>query len=370
MRILHFVHTDESGSFRVGSYHIARELVDLGINYKKVLPWSIFYKTRINPRNANDLKGIALLPSKLYRKKKIWKTVIWINSIVYSLILLLRFAKERWWPDFVIVDSLYFFGVSRIFGVLGVKVMVRMTDFLWDMDETLEKDEAKKWTIDSIQKSDVVVATNSELAYELHKICQKPVSCIPNGVDWNHFAKHELISLEENDTLKIVYFGALDKRINYDLLFKISSLDDVTLSVIGNFSKDLKLGKNGIFLGEVEYDELPNTIYGSHIGILPFNNTKANHGRFPMKFFEYAASGLTIISFPFPGIKQNIDCPGILFTKDYSDDSYLQCISQVKIMYQNKDKWSKMIQNLREYSKSNSWRSRTESYINLITAIQ
>jgi len=369
MRILHFAHSDESGSFRVGSYHLAREFVDLGIAYKKVLPWSVFYKTSINPRNSNDLKGIALLPSKLYKIKKIWKIIIWINSIVFSLLLLLRFCKERWWPDVVIVDSLYFFGVSRIFGSLGVKVMVRMTDFLWDLDETLERDEARKWTIDSIKKSDVVVATNSELANELHKLSQKNVSCIPNGVDWNHFAKNELIAAEENDTLKIIYFGALDKRINFDLLFKISSLDGVTLRVIGNFCTDLKLGKNGVFLGEVAYEDLPKIINGSHIGILPFHNSAANHGRFPMKFFEYAAAGLFVISYPFPGIRENVESPGVIFANDFTDEAYLDSISKIKKIYKNKECWLKDINQVRLFAKSNSWRSRAENYIEIIKSI-
>jgi len=370
IRLLHFVHTDDSGPFRVGSFHLAREFVDRGVEYRRVLPWRVFWKAKSGPHSFSSLRASSLLPSKIYRIRSLWKIALWINSLFFVALLRGRFKRDQWWPDIIIVDSLYFFGVARLFRLMGVKVIARMTDFIWELDRTLDKERAKDWSFFSLKNADAVIATNSELARYLRAELGVEVSCIPNGVDYDHFSRIPILQDDPSTPLQLVYFGALDERIDYPLLSEISSTDGVFLTVIGNHSPDLRLGKNGRYIGEVAYEKLPDALIGLHAGILPFVDSTANSGRFPMKFFEYAAAGLPIVSFPFPGILAEVtEMEGLFFSEHFTRSSFISCIDRLGILRRNPVAWGPVRESLREYAKLNSWGERADRYLRVIGEI-
>jgi glycosyltransferase involved in cell wall biosynthesis len=368
VRIIHFVHTDSLGTFRVGSFHIAREFIKCGIDYFQVLPWRSFWKRNNEIIPEWSVRASALIPSKAYKVRLFWKFALWINSIGYMLILLNNMRIRRWWPDVVMVDSIYFFGIAKIFEALGVKTIIRFTDFIWELDKTINKKEAFSWTIKMLRRSNSIVATNSELASCLQQDLGRNVFCIPNGVDWEHFSKvPEKNESDHKSKIELVYFGSLDSRIDYDLLFELSSINGIVLSVIGNESSQLRLGFNGRYLGEVNYNELPKYLEKMDIGILPFLNKIDNKGRFPMKLYEYAAAGLVVISYPFPGILSEFskNHVGIQFAKGYAQEDYIECLNKVRDLMLS-GKATEISLALRSLAEKNSWSRRANDYLTII----
>lgn len=370
MRVLHFVHTDDSGPFRVGSFHLQREFLELGVDYRSVMPWRGFwgrFPPPKHPSSVHSIRAVGILPSKLYRFRPLWKLVLWINSTFFFVFLCLLLKRARWWPQVILVDSMYFFATARIFKFFGVKVIARMTDFLWDLDQTLSKSDAREWSFAFLKRVDHVITTNSELNTFLVSELGRPVSCIPNGVDYEHFSKFPLKTDGGNKTIRLVYFGAVDDRVNYDLLYQLSSIDGVFLTVIGNSSTKLKLGNNGFYAGEIHYDKLPETLQNEVVGILPFVNNDANRGRFPMKFFEYAAAGLLIISYPFQGVMSEVkNEDGVFYAVDFELDSFISCLDRIRAVVPEDDRLVRTQLSLRQLASANSWRHRAIRYLELI----
>ena len=64
-----------------------------------------------------------------------------------------------------------------------------------------------------------------------------------------------------------------------------------------------KLGHpNLVALGSVDYSKLPQILSQCAVGLLPMSDDASNAGRSPMKFFEYLAAGLPVVSTPLPAL--------------------------------------------------------------------
>jgi hypothetical protein len=68
------------------------------------------------------------------------------------------------------------------------------------------------------------------------------------------------------------------------------------IDIFGTGSVPSQLATNIQYLGSLDYEELPSILRKYKFGLLPFNFTSDNHGRSPMKYWEYLASGLIVIA--------------------------------------------------------------------------
>jgi len=60
----------------------------------------------------------------------------------------------------------------------------------------------------------------------------------------------------------------------------------------------LRKQPNVHFLGYRSYDSLPNYLRGMEVGLLPTLINEYTHSMFPMKYYEYLAAGLPVVSTP------------------------------------------------------------------------
>lgn len=146
---------------------------------------------------------------------------------------------------------------------------------------------------------------------------------LPNVVDAAHFGQalkpgpipKDLALISEP---RLVYHGVLsDFKVDFRLLLNSARLrPDWSWVFIGEEREgqknllvaELQTLPNVHFLGYKPYAELPNYLRGIQVGLLPSLINDYTRGMFPMKYFEYLAAGIPVVS------------TALEFTKEYLGD--------------------------------------------------
>jgi len=136
---------------------------------------------------------------------------------------------------------------------------------------------------------------------------------LPNVVDTEHFGTAlepgpippDLASIPEP---RICYHGVLsDFKIDFQLLLDLARRKpEWSWVLIGEEREgqksplvaELKTLPNVHFLGYRPYAELPDYLRGMQVGLLPSLINDYTSAMFPMKYFEYLASGIPVVSTP------------------------------------------------------------------------
>lgn len=114
---------------------------------------------------------------------------------------------------------------------------------------------------------------------------------------------------------RIGYVGVLsDYKVNFDLLLQIASLRPQWHWVLigeeregqtdPTFAK-IRTLPNVHVLGYKPYSDIPHYLSGLDIATLPTRLNDYTKSMFPMKFFEYLAAGLPVVSTPLPALKDH-----------------------------------------------------------------
>lgn len=132
-----------------------------------------------------------------------------------------------------------------------------------------------------------------------------------NVADVDHFGKALSTGplpadLAEIPSPRIAYIGALsDYKIDFELIHMTAiSRPQWHWVLIGEeregqhneWVAKLKILGNVHFLGHKSYDELPNYLRGLDVGTLPTLINPYTRSMFPMKYYEYLAAGLPVVS--------------------------------------------------------------------------
>jgi glycosyltransferase involved in cell wall biosynthesis len=149
-----------------------------------------------------------------------------------------------------------------------------------------------------------LVATSQRVADHLQKLSGRAVNVITNGVDYDHFADAAARSAALSFNLpgeaasRAVYVGAFDHRFGLcGLRSAALDLRDRIFVLAGPGSEGVaaELGlRNVVGVGAIKYEVLPRLLQKCAVGLLPMSPDPANEARSPMKFYEYAASGLCV----------------------------------------------------------------------------
>ena len=134
-----------------------------------------------------------------------------------------------------------------------------------------------------------------------------------NVVDFDHFSLalepgKIPADLESIPSPRLVYHGVLsDFKVNFSLLLEVAELHpEWQFVLIGDERegqscegvKALKDRPNVHFLGHRSYHSLPDYLRGMDVGLLPTLLNEYTRSMFPMKFYEYLAAGLPVVSTP------------------------------------------------------------------------
>lgn len=163
-----------------------------------------------------------------------------------------------------------------------------------------------------LHRADVVFTTSQAL----HDKCRAHSANIhdyPNVVDFDHFARaHDNgpipADLEPIPRPRLTYMGALsDFKVDFNLLLQVAvGHPHWHIVLIGGEregQRDPKLAHlaslpNVHWLGHRPYGQLPDYLRGMDVGLLPTHVNDYTRSMFPMKYYEYLAAGLPVVSTP------------------------------------------------------------------------
>lgn len=127
----------------------------------------------------------------------------------------------------------------------------------------------------------------------------------PNGVHVPAFSRARRGKLAIPHDLEFIpapvlgYFGAIDERLDYELIAALAAANDAwSVVLVGPVSEPERLPRrNNLFwLGPRPYLEMPNYARGFRVGLVPFLVNERTRFERPVKVGEYLRSGLPVVA--------------------------------------------------------------------------
>jgi glycosyltransferase involved in cell wall biosynthesis len=158
-----------------------------------------------------------------------------------------------------------------------------------------------------VKSVDMVISTSKELMNK-KSLLNKKSFFIPNAANIAHSLKAldgDLAISPIFDGIRkpiIGYFGAIERRIDYDMVRQLLQLNPEKSFVFIGPIDDYYLNENdykapNLYLKPaVPYDQLPAVLKGFDIAIIPFKKDEVSNNIFPLKLFEYLGSGKPVVS--------------------------------------------------------------------------
>lgn len=166
-----------------------------------------------------------------------------------------------------------------------------------------------------VKNVDMVISTSKELMNK-KALLNKNSWFIPNAANISHSSKTlnpDLAEAKILDGIKkpiIGYFGAIERRIDYDMMQELFAANrDKSFVMVGPidryYIKEEEYKAPNLYLtGPVPYDEMPAVLKGFDVAIIPFKKDEVSSHIFPLKLFEYLGSGRPVVSTDFnPDLK-------------------------------------------------------------------
>jgi UDP-galactopyranose mutase len=200
------------------------------------------------------------------------------------------------------------------------------------MDEHAEfrfaDNRLERYEIELMNSADLVF-TGGRSLYNRKKKFHHNTHLFPSSVDNNHFRLamlKETLVPESVSSLKrpvIGYIGAVDERIDYDLLADLAERrKDWSFAVVGPVVKvkkrDLPKRANIHYLGKADYSQLPGYLKGFDAGLIPFKQNNLTKMLSPTKTLEYFSAGCAVASTPIPDMES--DFAGLVHFGESADE--------------------------------------------------
>lgn len=154
-------------------------------------------------------------------------------------------------------------------------------------------------------------ASSPNIKQKLEELSDTKVHLLTHGVDFNHFAKkqmlHPFIQEIRKKGLPVAgYFGTLSDANDKEVFLKLAQ-NGFSVVIIGKVLGDYSIleGKENIyFAGPVEFKQLPSYAQGFDVCLLNWVMADWIKNSFPVKTLEYLAMGKPIVSCHIPVVKE------------------------------------------------------------------
>ncbi len=315
-RIAFLSHTAAGGVFKVGSHHLSREFAAAGHEVAHVsTPVSLAHLQRVRRDQQTKIRlRTALRP---YRDADVKHLVPLTLLPLGKTPMALRRAQASLWkqtrsdvdrPDVLFLDQPLL--IDYAIALRPKTLIYRPTDAHFDRESRLAE-------LRALEVAQGIAATSSrtlESVVDGTDWC-KPAVVIENGVEFERFALPELGPHGNG----VVYLGALDNRFDWGLVDRLAEkFPEIPFVVAGPLGRHPALRSPNVkIVGAVPYETAPELLRRFAVGILPLADVPANEGRSPMKYYEYLASGLSVVATRVPALAERTD-PNVWL---YSDDA-------------------------------------------------
>lgn len=170
-----------------------------------------------------------------------------------------------------------------------------------------------------VKKSDLIVCTSENLKRKFFKKKSKDCYFLSNGVNIDKFKNLNLRKKIKKD-ITIGFIGSIRNTIDQKLIIFLSKkFPDDRIVFVGPVIEALqkviqKKLKNVFFLKQVRHSMIPKVLKNFDVGLLPMKVNTFTNSIFPIKLYEYLASGIPVLSTSTKTmIKFNDDNPNSVF---------------------------------------------------------
>lgn len=176
-------------------------------------------------------------------------------------------------------------------------------------------DVIDRYESELVRRSDLVFSTAPELTDRLAAMGASGVIEHTNVVDFEHFGGSAPLPQRPGcgGARRIGFVGALSRyKVDLEILKLVAErYPDDQIVLIGQIGEgqpgetldELSGLRNVAFLGPKPYDELPRHMASFDVALLPVPINMYTKSMFPMKFFEYLASGVPVVSTAIPSLE-------------------------------------------------------------------
>ncbi|MCE2994596.1 MAG: glycosyltransferase [Cyclobacteriaceae bacterium] len=261
--------------------------------------------------SVKELEGVNVLPTPF-----VWPTHFlpigklhrfftnWNEKIVAKRVN--SFLKQRDIKSVVYVNSFEFY-----FPTFQNKLRTRINTSVYHCIDPM----IKKYTLkhgpalqqQAASNAEMIITTAPALMKQFEGCDFSTVNLVPNAANFHLFnqALHENIQVHQaipSGRKTIGYLGNIERRIDFHLLLQLMErLSDFQLVMAGPI--ELKYVSEEVlhhprikFIGAVAHQDAPSVLKGFDVAIIPFRIDEVSEGIYPLKLFEYLATGKPVVT--------------------------------------------------------------------------
>lgn len=364
--------------FQVGTHELAKQFLknnwDVAFVSDPISPFHLLSKNKdLIKERLNIWRSGGIRHSN-----SLWTYVPFsILSPANTLLLRNKFVFKKWYKfsipncinkineeKFNNVDLLYIDSLYQSFWLKEIKYKKSIFRIA---DDNTGFSRYKKDIVDKIEGEiasvvDMVVYSAQTIKKKVEELNPNFSFYLPNGVDYNHFATNKgtlPVEFKSIPEPRIIYVGAIDNWFDFNLInLACKSLPEYNFILIGNttLAKDKLIDNPNLFLlGTRPYNDVPNYLHHSNIGIIPFD--RESHKDLvdsisPLKLLQYFACGIPSLSVRWKQLEM-MNSPVELY------DSSEEFIEKLRSLYQQNIE----VNRLKSFAKQNDWSIRYNEII-------
>ena len=329
-------------------------------NKNQVIERYKIYKNKVNSgfNNINIYLPFSLFtPNEKFFLNTKFVAYNWQNFTIPNIS---KYAKSIGFGE---VDILWFDSISQYFWINAIKYKKSILRIADKVDAFKKVGKELKMLEEKLKdNSNYIFYTAKTLENYIEEKYKFKSFYLPNGVDFEHFVDYKKDLPQEFKSIPkpiAIYVGAIEEWFGVDFLYDVAKkCKDVSFVIVGNPNINiLKLQnlKNIYFLGKKSYEDIPNYVNNSDVGIIIFNT---NHPVVktvnPIKLYEYFACGLPVVATKWDELEK-LNTPAYLANNTDEFSSYIY-----KSIKEGKNK------NYIDFAKKNSWDERFKEIIKII----
>lgn len=341
-----------TGGCTAGNFHIAKKLSD---NFEVYVSTPLY----VDKKEIEDKYPIKLLPfSPFYMHRGVKSRML--RYLVYGFLSFFHLLKLLFTNKFDVIyvnNAILTFPFIFIKPFLKIPVVLRYTDFLSGF--LYEDPKSPKWIVKCLEFYEFNVARLFDKVFVITEImkdelCLKskiPISKVVvtfDGVDSQYF---DINKIDQGSRAKLRYYldipidakvvlfhGTIEPHhgthliegIIKNVLIADKNIHFILIGVGLHYSElktKFKDVVNVHSLDFIDYQQIPNYIFCSDVGIIPYQKCKSMDMVLTLKLLEYLSIGLPVVCFDLKSVKQvfgNTDYVSISYSKDEFVDNIIK----------------------------------------------